>query len=202
MINLDEAIAARLRRKHDTQERRAEEARPKSEFSPRINQIDRSMSPSVSSQPRQPPANDFRSNQSKRPLDSADSNRSVPKSPGEAIMRAVSGRKFDELENSKSRPPYPEERRSRPPYPVADPDSNMPRLKQPDVRPMPNLNLPPPPLISPNKSTTQSMNKNRRGSNTSIGSRLSRRFKFWDRRQSDEDTADNAFARVKNPVGA
>lgn len=225
MINLDAAIANRLRRKHEVMKRRDEESRPKSEFAPRADAMDVSMAGSPSTSSRSPSRSTIRDNpnannnennnkKSKRQIEEENINKRVddedPREPAlqmpslpmlnqtsTAIMRAIQGKNnmdsYDNQRNNNNEPPYP-------PYPMSSYRSNEPaksiaELNSPPPPPPPPL---PTPMVNPKSAST-----NRRGSSNanSIGSRLSRRLKFWERRRGPtQDDGPQTLARVKHPV--
>ena len=179
----------RLRQKHEILERRAEDSRPKSEFSPKEADLDRSMSMSRQSiSMRQPSMKEDTKDAIKRTLErkqresmasiySNNSQLSSPSTPGPITPTNLAIKQAIERRSSMRNPS------------LTSTPSSPGTPGTPGFRPL-NLNGPPPPEIM-----------SRRGSNSSLGSRLSQKFKFWDRGHADS-TARNILARVKKPVGA
>lgn len=203
MIDLDAAIASRLRRKHAVLRSRAESSRARSEFVPKSDSRDRSTSPANSSRSpvsgqrkakpersRKDTSLDSKSSRSNSP---AKTSKRVDKEPepskiSEMITRAAGPKSF----NNRDKPPMQK------PPPYSDKRLNKNSSQPTGVKQIAELNRSPPPepFVRPTMPGA-----NRRGSDASMSSRLSRRLKFWDHRRHADETAASVLARVK-PVGA
>lgn len=179
MIDANAAIANRLRRKEELIRKRFEEQRPKSEFVPKLSMLDRSMSPngSLRDMPNTAEAikqTILRQNSFNPPAEKMNQNQSKTHA---AIKQAIENRQLGPSTNN---------------LPDMFNKNQISRPKFQDAKPLSEINNPPPPPI---------FERERRDSNSSNLSRLSKRFRFFDRKKAD-NTAKSLLHRIKKPEGA